>query len=559
MKFSQIQYKRPDMDALIDSVNSYRQAFENASNADEQVKIYLEMTKSLQSPITMCYVAIIRYYLNTTDEFYNKEKNFLDEKFPELKNALSDFSKSMLASPFKEELKTKLPPVIMLNKEIEAKSMSPEIIDLKIEENKLINQYTNLMSSVMVEFQGQKLTRPEIRKYISASDRETRRAAMTAYGLELNKIKDQLDDIYDKMVKVRDKMAKKLGYSGFVELGYLQMNRNCYNPNDVDKFRQGVLKYIVPAVSKIKKKVSIDLGIDKLKLFDNDVYLKSGKPQPVISSEEIMRQGSKMYNELNAEIGALYDNMLESETFDVLSRPGKWGGGFCEGLAEFKLPFILSNFNGTADDIDVLTHEMGHAFAFYKSWEYEIPDVQNPTFETCEVHSMSMEFFTHKFMERFFGEAANDYRYAHLAEALNFIPYGTIIDYFQHLAYQNPLWTPKERNQAWAELERQYRPYMDAQGIPFFEEGRAWQVQAHVYESPFYYIDYCLAQSVALQFYALMHQDYNAAWQKYYNFVSKAGTLTFTDLLKESKLQSPFDESTLKHISEIALKTLNID
>ncbi|HEY8443949.1 MAG TPA: M3 family oligoendopeptidase [Clostridia bacterium] len=558
MKFSQIQYKRPDMDCLIESVGSYRKAFESARSADEQVRIYLEMTKSLRQPITMCYVAIIRYYLNTKDEFYNSEKDYLDEVFPKLHNALTEFSKSMLSSPFKEELKTKLPPIIMLNKEIEAKSMSPEIIDLKVEENKLINQYTNLMSSVLIEFDGQKLTSAELRKYMSHSDREIRRASTYAYGQELNKIKDQLDDIYDKMVKVRDKMAKKMGYKDFVELGYYQMGRNCYAPEDIQKFRQGVLKYIVPAVSKIKQKVAQDLGIERLKYYDDDVYLKNGKPNPIISSEEIMRQGSKMYNELNAEIGALYDRMLESETFDVLSRPGKWGGGFCESLEAFRLPFILSNFNGTADDIDVLTHEMGHAFAFYKSWELDMPDIQNPTFDACEVHSMSMEFFAHRFMDRFFGDAAEDYRYAHLAGALTFIPYGTIVDYFQHLVYQNPDWTPKERNKAWAELEKQYRPYMDFEGLPFFDEGRAWQKQSHIYESPFYYIDYCLAQTVALQFFALIRQDFNEAWQKYYDFVSKAGSLTFTDLLKESKLQSPFDEATLKDISEITLKALKI-
>ncbi|HEY8423869.1 MAG TPA: M3 family oligoendopeptidase [Clostridia bacterium] len=559
MKFSQIEYKRPDFDALIESVNSYRKAFENAKSPDEQVKIYLEMTKMLQAPITMSNVAIIRYYLNTTDEFYNKEKDYIDEVFPKLDNALSEFSKSMLASPFKEKLKTKLPPVIMLNKELEAKAMSPEIIDLKVEENKLINHYTNLMSSITIEFDGKKLTRSELGKYMACQDRDIRRESMRAYGLELEKVKDQLDDIFDKMVKVRDRMAKKMGYKDFVELGYYQMTRNCYTPDDVDKFRKAVLKYVVPAVNKLKKKVALDLKIDQMKLYDDEVYLAGGKPTPVISSDEIMRQGSIMYNELDSEVGALYDRMLESETFDVLSRQGKWGGGFCEGLAEFRLPFILSNFNGTADDIDVLTHEMGHAFAFWKSWEWDIPEIQEPTFETCEVHSMSMEFFAHKFMERFFGGAADDYRYAHVANAITFLPYGTIVDYFQHLVYQNPHWTPKERNQAWAELERQFRPYMDAQGLPFFEEGRAWQIKSHIYESPFYYIDYCLAQTVALQFYSLIKQDYNLAWQRYRSFVSKAGSKTFTELLKDSQLQSPFEETTLKNISEAALKALNID
>jgi len=559
MKFSNIQYNRPDIKTLIDSVNSCRQDFEKAKDADDQVKIYLEMTKALESPMTMTNLAFIRYYQNTTDEFYNNEKQYLDQAMPKLQNALTEFSKSMLSSPFKNELKTKLPPIIMLNKEIQAKAMSPKIIDQKIAENKLINQYTNLMSLVVVDFDGQKLTPSELGKYMSHSNREIRRAATIAYGLELNKIKDQLDNIFDQMVKIRHNMAIKMGYKDYVELGYCQMTRNCYGQDDIQKFREAVLEYVVPAVCKLKQKVSKDLSIDKMKLYDDEVYLKGGKPCPIISSDQIMRQGSLMYNELNNEIGALYDRMINCETFDVLSRRGKWGGGFCEGLDEFRLPFILSNFNGTSDDIDVLTHELGHAFAFWKSWELDIPEARNATFEICEVHSMSMEFFTHKFMEKFFGEGANDYRYAHLASMLTFLPYGTIVDYFQHLVYQNPYLSPRERNDIWLKLERQYRPYMDAQGLPFFEEGRAWQIKAHIYESPFYYIDYCLAQTVALQFYALIQKDYNLAWQTYYDFVSKAGLLTFAQLIEQSNLRSPFEQSTLENISQTALAALGID
>lgn len=554
MKFSEIYYVRPDVNALINSINDFRNKFENAKSADEAVEIYLEMTRSLEAPLTMSNVAITRYYLNTTDEFYNKEREYFDESFAALGNALTNFSKSMLASPFKEELKTKLPPIIMLNKELEAKSMSEEIIADKIEDNKLIAEYTNLMSSLEIEFDGKKLTPSQLGKYMSDSDREVRRASAIAYGLELNKVKDKIDDIFDRMVKVRDRMAKKMGYKNYIELGYYEMTRNSYNQEDIKKFREAVKKYIVPAVAKLKDQVAKNLDIDKMKLYDNEVYLPGGKPKPIIDSDEIMRQGSLMYNELNPEIGALYDNMLKSETFDVLSKPGKWGGGFCEGLDEYRIPFILSNFNGTADDIDVLTHEMGHAFAFHKGWDFDIPEIRNATFETCEVHSMSMEFFTHKFMERFFGDAADDYRYSHYASALTFIPYGTIVDYFQHIAYEKPDMTPAERNAVWAELEKQYRPYMDAEGLPFFEEGRAWQIKAHIFERPFYYIDYCLAQTIALQFYALLSEDYDAAWKKYYTFLSKAGSKTFVELLKESNLNTPFEEQTLKIISDYALK-----
>lgn len=557
-KFSQIKYMRPDMDAIIDKVSGLKQKFENAVSVDEQVSIYTEIYNLLEAPGTMMAVGMTRYYLNTEDKFYAAEQEYFDEIMPKIKNILTEFSRSMLNSPFKEELKVKLPALIMQNKEIEAKAMNEKIVPEMIEDAKLITEYTTLMSKIIIDYDGKKLTPSQLGTYLSDSDRNIRQSSMEAYGRELDKIKNEIDDIFDRMVKVRNKMAKKMGYKDYVELGYYMMMRNSYNTQDVAKFRQGVLKHIVPTVAKLKQQTAKKLGIKQLKLYDNDVFLQGGKPKPIIDSTEIMRQGSIMYHELNAEIGSLYDNMVESETFDVLSRKGKWGGGFCEMLEKYKTPFILSNFNGTADDIDVLTHEMGHAFAFYKANEIEHTELRSGTYETCEVHSMSMEFFAHRYMEKFFGSYADDYRYAHLASSLTFIPYGTIVDYFQHIAYQNPDMTPAERNAAWAKLEKDFRPYMDAEGLPFFEEGRAWQIKAHIFERPFYYIDYCLAQTVALQFFALMNDDYEAAWKKYYAFVSMAGTRTFVQILKESYLNTPFEEKTLKTVSDIASKKLKL-
>ena len=549
MKLSEIKYERPDIEAVKSRITGIMTEFDAAKSADEQLALYNEFIAICTDTFTMSSLAYVRFTQNTKDEFYAKEMDFYDEVGPVFSDLSVKFSDKMLSSKFRPELEKALSPIIFLNYEISKKAFSSEIIEDSIEENKLSTEYKKLLTSAKIPFNGEELNIPQLGKYKDSPDREVRKAAFNAQGEWMKQNGDKFDEIYDKMVKVRDRMAKKMGYKNYVELGYYRMGRNCYTPEDIASFREQVLNDWIPYVCEMKKAQAKELGIDRIMLYDDSICLKNGNPQPVGTVDEIFENGKKMYHEMSPLTGEFIDFMLEHELFDVLAREGKSGGGYCTSLEKFKMPFVFANFNGTYGDVDVLTHEAGHAIAAYKAMNSDIlTELQNFGMETAEVHSMSMEFFAWKWMDLFFKDRADDYRKMHFSNAVSFIPYGTMVDYFQQCVYEKPDMTPAERKQLWLDLEKQFRPYMSSDGITYMEEGGRWQYQSHIFERPFYYIDYCLAQTVAFDFLIAMHKNYADAFDRYDKFASKAGSELFTDLVKNAGFKTPFEKGALKDI-----------
>ena len=545
VKISEIIYTRPNKDEVLATLSSFKCRFEAAKSVEEFYKIHDEYKTFDEQVGTNIRIAFIRFTQDTRDEFYSAEQDYLDEISPEISVANAEIANCYLNSPFRKQLEKRFPKVLFTNLQMAVDASDPRIVADRVEQNKLTTAYTKLMSGITIEFNGEKLPMSGMGKYFTVDDREMRKAAFVAYGQALEDNKEQLDELYDKLVKVRTEMGRKLGYDNFSPLGYLQMQRNCYTKEDIAKFRENVLKYLVPLASKIRAKVGNDLGIDKQYIYDNSVFT-TVEPKPIGTPDEIFANASKMYNQMSTDTGKLFDDMVASGCFDVMSREGKWGGGYCEGLPAYKLPFILSNWNGSAGDIDVLTHEFGHALEFYKSFFIESEFLSSISMETAEVHSMSMEFLAYPWIDLFFGDKTEQYKFGHIGGAVTFIPYGTIVDYFQQTCYDNPDMTPAERNAFFNKIEKQFLPHMTTEGIPALQDGRRWQRQAHIYESPFYYIDYCLAQFTALQFLALSQQDYKATFKNYIKFLDFGGTKTFVELLKECGLKSPFEEESFK-------------
>ena len=438
--------------------------------------------------------------------------------------------------------------------------MSPEIIEDMVEENKLISQYSKMMAAMEFEFRGEKLPRSMLMKHAKSPDRATRKETYEVLGNTLKAHSEELDNIFHQLVQVRDRMAKKMGYQNFVELGYYRMGRLCYGPEEVKKFRENVRRDIVPVVSRLRTEVGKRLGVDKLMIYDYDLIFPQGDPNPKGDKKEIFSAAKAMYHDMSKETGEFFDFMLETDAFDVESRKNKWGGGYCTNFMAYHQPFILANFNGTSGDVDVVTHEAGHAFAEYTiAHNKYMVELNVGGMETAETHSMSMEFFAWPYMEHFFGEDAERYKFMHLLDALSFLPYGTIVDDFQRQVYENPQWTPEERKAAWRKLEAEFRPHITFDGVPYLEEGTRWQYQMHIYETPFYYIDYCLAQTAALQFLLESRKDYDDAFSRYVRLLSQGGEKVFTDLLQEAGLKSPFKEGALKEVAqeiEALLKSL---
>ncbi len=556
MKFSEMPYRRVEK-AVLDQISRLTERLTCASSAEEAEKIFMEseaISTEVQTMMNLCY---IRSTIDTTDEFYAAEQEYNDELTPLLTEKSQEFSKALCASPFRRELEKKWGTLLFTNAELSMKGFAPELVPLLQEENALTSQYQKLYASAKIDFDGKVLTVAQLAPYKQSADRAVRKAAYEAEGSFFDANREQFDEIYDKLVKNRTAQAKKLGYENYLELGYIRLNRNCYGPADVARFRRQVVESMVPVVAEIKKAQAKRIGIADMKFYDDNFFYPDGNATPQGTPEELLAAGEKMYTEMSPETAEFAKLLFGNELFDVLAKPGKAPGGYCTSLPAYKAPFIFSNFNGTAGDVDVLTHEAGHAFADYVAARtIPILDLRSPTMEGCETHSMSMEFFTAPWHRLFFKEQTEKYEVSHAEDALIFIPYGSMVDHFQELMYTHPEMTPEERNETWLKLERQYRPYLDFEDLPFYSRGAGWQRQLHIYQYPFYYVDYCLAQSMALQFWMESVKDWNAAWKKYLKFVGMGGTRTFVDLIRESGLLSPLDDGSIAKIVEPVSKWL---
>lgn len=557
MKVSELKYERLNEERITETMESIISKIKNAKSVEEILKERdqaVELEKEFFTALSLSYM---RYTINTVDEFYLGEKDYYDEVLPKVQNYMTEYANAMLDSPFRAELEKELSPLLFRFFEVQRKAMSPEIIEEMVEENKLVTEYSKLMAGLTFEFRGESMPLTMLRKYMMDDDREIRREAFEVLGKKLEAESEALDSLFDKLVKVRDKMAKKMGYKNFVELGYYRMNRISYDEKMVEKFRNNVLKDLVPVVAKLKKENAKRMGIDQLKLYDNDVNVPGGNPKPVLDKDGIFDAAKSMYHEMSDATGRFIDMMMENEAFDVVSRQNKWGGGYCTSFTKYKQPFILANFNGTSADIDVMTHEAGHAFADYMTADNRFKvELDVGGMETAETHSMSMEFFAWKYIQKFFGDASDKYKFMHVFDSLSFIPYGTIVDYYQHIVYSNPGMTPAERDAAWNKLEAEFRPYMTTEGMTYLSKGTRWQYQMHIYETPFYYIDYCLAQVVALEFLLDSRKDYSDAFNRYVRFLSQGGEKTFPDLIAEAKLVSPFEDGALEGVAKEVEKLL---
>ena len=558
MKFSEMPYERPDLDAVKKQYSALTERLKAAGSYEEARAVFLEKEELDKHVQTLATLSHVRHSIDTRDAFYDAEAKFWNAAEPELQEYTQAWTRAMLDGTFRAQFAAQFGELMFVNAEIELKTFSPEIIPELQQENELAQEYEKLLASAQIPFEGGVYTISQMTPFKSDPDDARRLAAWKAEGQWYKDNQDKLDGIYDQLVHLRDTMGRKLGYEGYTTLGYYRMGRNCYTKEDVEQFRLAVQKYLVPVADGIYREQAKRLGKQyPMSFADNALEFRSGNPRPVGTPEQILEQGRKFYNELSPETSAFFNMMMDNELLDVLSTEGKEGGGYCTSIPDYGVPFIFANFNGTQGDVEVVTHEAGHAFAAYINRDRIPMSTVWPSMEGCEVHSMSMEFMAWPWSEGFFGKDARKFHYSHLASALTFIPYGTMVDHFQHIVYEHPELTPAQRHAEWKRLLGIYMPWQKLDGeIPFYSEGEGWQRQHHIYSSPFYYIDYCLAQTVSLQIWALLQKDQKDAWAHYMAYARQGGSRTFTELLKNAGLESPFDEKCLRGVCETASKWL---
>lgn len=546
MTFKDFVYERPDMMQIKEAFDALIETFNQAEEVSVQIAVVKEINTIRNHVESMGQLVGVRHTIDTTDAFYDAENDFIDEAMPKYMEMVDQYYRAMNASKFKEALKATFGEHIFNIIDVKLKTFHPDILEDLKQENILNSKYTKLRTSAKIMFEGEERNLAQMAPFYESTNRETRKAAQEAATAFFEENETAFDALYDEVVKVRDRIAKKLGYENFIPVGYMRLSRTDYDHNMVATYRKQVLEDLVPLTIELRKRQMERLNLETLKYYDEPLAFTTGNATPKGNSEWILKNGKKMYEELSEETGTFINFMLDNELLDLEAKKGKAGGGYCTYISDYRAPFIFSNFNGTSGDIDVLTHEAGHAFQCFQSRDYELPEYQFPTLEACEIHSMSMEFLTYPWMASFFKEDVDKYKFNHVNEALLFIPYGILVDEFQHFVYENPNVTPDVRKAKWRELEKKYKPTTDYESNDFLERGGFWFRQGHIFTDPFYYIDYTLAQVCAFQFLLKSNEDREKAWKDYLALCNRGGSMAFTALMKTAGLDSPFEMGSIK-------------
>ena len=560
LTFNEFQYEHINIEEKEQNIKSLLKDFESANTLEEAISFVDDINKIRNHTDTHFNIALIRASINTNDEFYNKERDFFDENMPRIQNLDNLFYKALLNSKHTDGLVSHFGEQLFELAKVELNTYHPSINDLLVKENKLISEYDKLIASADILYKDEHLNLSQFNKYFINPDRDIRKEAYITKEQFFEEHLEKIDRIYDDLVQVRHEIALKLGYNNFIQLGYDRMQRIGYNAEDVEVFRNQIKDHVVPITEQINKQHAERINVDQLKVYDQNFTFKSGSPKPQIGTQEIIKNAQKMYHERSNETGKFIDYMIDKSLFDLEAKKGKESGGYCTIINDFNSPFIFANFNGTQGDIEVMTHEAGHAFQVFESLKYSVPEYYFPTSEACEIHSMSMEYLTYPWMSLFFGEDTEKFKLSHLEDNIKFLPYGVAIDEFQHKVYENPNLTPGERRKIWSDLERKYLPNKDYDGVNHLINGSFWHRQGHVFALPFYYIDYTLATICAMQFYIRHEENPDKAWNDYLKICQIGGSKSFIDIMNSVQLNSPFKEGTVKEIvSHLYDATLNID
>lgn len=556
-RFKDLPYVRPDFAKVKTELAAITEKMKNAASYEEAKAAYFDF-ESIMSDLRDAYTIVsIRHTVDTRDKFYDDENEFLSEAFPELSPYTVAFSNALYDGKFKADFEKEFGKQLLSMIELERKSFSEKNIPLQQKEAKLCNEYEKIIASAEIDFDGEKRNLYGVMKYFEDEDREVRKAAWKKYEEFFASHEKRFEEIWDELIKVRNEQGRNLGFENFIPLGYMQQGRTDYNAADVASFREQVKEELVPLCSKLYEAQAKRLNLDKVRVYDENCVFADGNATPIGNDDELVEIARKMYKDMSKETGEFIDFMIDHELLDLKNKPGKASTGYMTSILKYKAPFVFSCFNGTIGDIQVLTHELGHAFAGYEAMRNQpIADYYSESTDIAEIHSMSMEQFAYPYAEKFFGDKADKFRFQHLQEAITFVPFGVAVDEYQHIVYAHPELTPKERTAEWKKLEAKYMPWRDYDGMEFFGRGGWWYHKIHIFLYPFYYINYTLTTMGAMEFKKKMHEDKISAWNDYMNLCKVGGSKSYLETLAYANLSDPFKPGSVKKAISFAKEIL---
>ena len=557
-KFSELEYVRPDFDKVKENLKSYIKKGREADSFTAALSAYTESENEINHLMMMYTLVYIRHTLDTSDKFYEEEHEVFNSQFPTFGPISVESGEALNESKYRADFETKFGKQFFASIELEKKRFSEKNIPLLQEEAKLTSEYQKMMASCKIKFDGKELNLYGIQKYFENDDREVRKAAFQAYSDFYHDNEKRLEEIWDELIKLRNEMGRNLGFENFIPLGYLRQGRTDYGVKEVESFRKQVEDYLVPLCIELYGAQAKRIGVDTLYSYDEKMTFADGNAVPAGDDDFMMEEARKMYHELSPETAEFIDFMMEHELLDLKNKPNKASTGYMTSFAPLKAPFVFSCFNGTIFDMQVLTHELGHAFAGYMAMRNQpISEYYSESTDIAEIHSMSMEQFAYPYAERFFGKDADKYRFQHLQDAITFVPFGVAVDEFQHICYEKPELTPKERTYEWHKLEEKYMPWRKYdESDEFMNRGGYWYHKLHIFQEPMYYINYTLTTMGAMEFKKKYAEDKEKAWEDYLKLCKVGGSLSYLETLKYANVSSPFEEGSVEKSCSYAKEIL---
>ena len=557
-RFTDIAATPPHFEEVQAEYDAIGASLENAQTIEEATQTFARWDALRRAFLTWSALTELQFQRFTGNPEFRAAVELHNALRPKITGLDVAMKRKFLAHPLRAGLERQLGEYVFARWETDVTAYDPVIEPFAVQESTLQDEYTALVASAKIDFRGEQLNLSTLGKYAEDPDREARREAQVAKWSFFEEHGAEIDGIFDKLVHVRHEMALELEFHNFTELAYRRLTRTDYGPAEVARWREEIVREIVPLSQRVIERQARELGIESVMLWDERVYSREGAPKPPQRYDDMLSAARDAFDAMSPNLGSFARMMMERELIDLQSRDGKANAGFCTSFPAYGLPYVFANFNGSTHDVNVLVHEFGHAFQNYESREIPISDYLWPTFEACEIHSMSMEFLTWPQLERFFGSKAERYRLEHLQHSLTVLPYAAAIDHFQHMVYENPGATPEERHGFWKQMETTYMPWRRYGGIDYLERGAFWQHQRHVFIVPFYYIDYTLAMCCALQFWARSLDDYARALNEYTELCRRGGTMPFQTLLRSAGLQSPFEPGVLHEVAQRAAETIGV-
>ena len=424
-----------------------------------------------------------------------------------------------------------------------------ENIPLQAEMSVLQQQFGQITGAMMVAVNGEEYTLQQAARFLENPDRSLREEVYKKIQDRRLQDKPNLDELYDKLIELRNKEAQNAGFENYRDYRFKELGRFDYTKEDCFKFHDAVKQYVLPLVNEIYKKKKDKLGLADLRPWDMDAEPAGGTPlRPFKTSEELLQKSIDCFTRLQPFFGECLQKMQQLQHLDLESRKGKAPGGYNCPLAESGAPFIFMNAAGQMNDVTTMVHEGGHAVHSFLAHPLSLSGFKEYPMEIAEVASMAMELFSMDYWESFFDndtdlQKAKEHQ---LERVITIFPWIAIIDKFQHWVYEHPVHTHQERTQAWVATLKEFQDdVVDYSGLDTYRNN-AWQRQLHLFEVPFYYIEYGIAQLGAIGMWMQFKKDKQAALDNYCNALALGGTKTLPELYKTAGIEFDFSPEKIK-------------